>query len=300
MRIQTIACLALTVLLLCGCDSRESAWKDAEKQNTTPAYEAFILKYPDGEHVAIARERIEQMKFDQAKLAGNASGLEAYLAAYPSGRHTDEAKQLLVPLVFKSAEATGSIDAYERFLNRFAQGDLAGEAASRLRKLRYQAATVAPTLVGHLRFLQLYPKGTDSDVLRKELPAMPKWEESKKLGELILTMSPKTYISMPMSTGSGGIGLGPASLTTEKPTGRDAKTLAVRQLLADGAVPAAVCVVGFEPGGAKDMGNGMMLMSSGSPGHIAPPCEAGMTLLEYCKVNKLDDVSELLKASDAK
>jgi hypothetical protein len=293
----TCTCL-LSAFLLSGC-SKESAWQNAEKQNTAPVYEAFIRKYPDDEHSTIARERIELMKFEQAKSAGEATGLEAYLAAYPTGRYADEANRLLAPLVFKSAGPAGSVVAYERFLNRFPQSDLAGEATSRLRKLRYEAATGSPTLVGHVRFIQQYPKGTDSDELRKSLQTLPKWEESEKLGELILRLSPKTLISMSMSTGSGGVGLGPASLTTEKPTGEDADMAKVRQLLAEGAVPAAVRVAGFEPGGKKDMGNGMMLMSSGSPGHIVPADQDGMTLLEYCRANKLDAISALLKAQGA-
>ena len=254
----SILCLVVMGLAFTGCDSRESAWLNAEEQNTISAYETFVRQYPDGEHVEEARERIEDMKFASAQAAGAADDLEAYLAAYPRGRHADQAKQVL-------------------------------------RQLRYQSAVESATLAEHLRFLQQYPDGEDSDELRNALTSLPKWEESRKLGELVLAMSPKTRISFSMST---GVPRSP-SLKTEKPAGADADWAILRQLLADGAVPSAVRVAGWEPGGAKPHALGGVMMSTGSPGRIVPASQEGMTLLEYCKANKLDRVCELLSAHEA-
>ena len=250
--------------LLTSCSDPEGDFKKAEQANTDQTYMEFIKKHSDSPLATQAKARIEKNAYEAARTAA-------------------------------------SIEAYEHFLKRFPQSDLAGEAASLLRKLQYEAAIEAPTLASYIRCLQKYPNGTDSDDLRKSLQTLPKWEESKRLGELILTLSPKTYISLPMSgiTGSGNLGLGPASLTTEKPTGQNADIAKVRQLLAEGAVPAAVRVAGFEPGGSKDVGNGMVLMSSGSPGHIVPAGQDGRTLGEYCRSNKLDAISDLLKSQDA-
>lgn len=293
----SMVCLVVMGLALTGCDSRESAWLDAEKQNTISAYETFVRNYPDGDHVEAARERIEEMKFASAKAAGAADDLEAYLAAYPSGRHADQAKELLAPLVFKSTEALGTVDRYEQFVARFPQSNLAADARSRIRRLRYELAVESATLAGHLRFLEQYPDGEDSDELRNALTTLPKWEESRKLGELVLAMSPRSHISFPMSTGLPGS----PSLKTEKHAGADADLGILRQLLADGAVPAAVRVAGWEPGGVKAGPNdiGGFVMSTGSPGRIVPASQKGMTLLEYCKANKLDRVAELLWAHEA-
>jgi hypothetical protein len=317
---RPMAVLIAVSMLLCGCDSEESAWQKATKQNTVPSYEAFIHKYSDGEHVTSALHRIEQLSFDQAKAAGDASGLEAYLAAYPTGRFVEEAKKLLAPMVFKRIEEAGAVDAYEVFLERFPKSDLAWEAITRLRKPRYQAAMSASTLAGHLRFLRQYPDGADSNELRRLLPTLPRWKQSQELGELILTMAPKAYIQMGLtqdfdlvarpSVASGvfrgqgemlieDLDLAARSLVIEKPTVGEASIARVRRLLADGAVPDAVRIAGFEPAGVKEadpLTRRAAYVTTGSPGHVVPGDQKGMTLLEYCTANKLDAISDLLKA----
>ena len=61
----------IMLLFLYGCSSEVQDWEAAELDNTSAAYGAFLEKYPDGEHVDLAKARIEQEQILIHSIPGN-------------------------------------------------------------------------------------------------------------------------------------------------------------------------------------------------------------------------------------
>ena len=326
-----ILCVVLTCLFVSGC--MESAWKKACEENTISSYRQFTAKYPKSEFSAQANEKVETFLWEQAKdkdtinsyeaytgkypggkfsekaririeelfwrqtqAKNTSSGYEQYLKEYAQGKYVAEAKKQIAQLAFESAKTDGSEKAYEQFLASFPQSDAAPEATLRLRQLRLQTARTAETVVGYEQFLKQYPDGADSEELRKSLPAVKKWEETRKLGELVIQMAPKASIRLTMGAFSGK-GESETKLEIEPSPTLAANLAEFRQLLEGGADPSTLRIAGFKPAGQTPMmGYNLAMMSTGEPGKVVPADKGGMTLFEYCKVNKLQDACALLAA----
>jgi hypothetical protein len=73
---------------LAGCTSEAKKWETVRQTDVIQEYEAFVQKYPDGEHVAEARERLaalmESRDWRKAETEDSVEALRSFLQAYPS------------------------------------------------------------------------------------------------------------------------------------------------------------------------------------------------------------------------
>ncbi|MFT7671011.1 MAG: hypothetical protein ACI8X5_003726, partial [Planctomycetota bacterium] len=123
------------------------------------------------------------------------------------------------------------------------------------------------------------------------LEKFPAWAASKELGDLIHAGAPKASIVIPMAglMGDEGPGIEGASMST---SGLGVTAAAVRSALNNGAVPGAVCIVGF-----REAFSGTDRMSTGSPGHVTPLQSGGLSLIDYCKKKKMLGIAKILEDS---
>jgi hypothetical protein len=144
-------------------------------------------------------------------------------------------------------------------------------------------------------FLKRYPKGADSEQLKQELQAVREWEPRKKLGELIIRLCPQVTTSF-----MEGLKRTPSS-------SYKGDLSEIRSLLERGVDADAVRIEGFVAPveeSSIDTSGGAVRISSryspGSRGNAVRASKGGMTLLEYCKANSLNDAYDLLKSHGAK
>jgi hypothetical protein len=101
-RIIVVTCV-LAASILASCDRRESAWRDARRQDTPASYRAYLERHPTGAHAAEARawleERRESEEWARAERLGTPEAWQRYLAGWPEGRHAEEARRLLVAFI---------------------------------------------------------------------------------------------------------------------------------------------------------------------------------------------------------
>lgn len=94
MRKAIMGCIASCVLVACGGEGRD--WRSAEAADTVEAYDQFLEKHPDGEHVTQARARLEQLAEDRewqrATTADTAAAYREFLAQHPNGKWAAEAR----------------------------------------------------------------------------------------------------------------------------------------------------------------------------------------------------------------
>jgi len=97
-----VTCI-LAASVLAACDRRESAWRDARRDDSQSAYQAYLERYPTGVHAAEARAELESRReaeeWVRAERLGTPEAWQRYLAGWPEGRHADEARRLLVAFI---------------------------------------------------------------------------------------------------------------------------------------------------------------------------------------------------------
>ncbi len=93
----------LAASVLAACDRRESAWRDAQRDDSQAAYQAYLELYPTGVHAAEARAELEARRegeeWARAERLGTPEAWQRYLAGWPDGRHAAEARRLLVAFI---------------------------------------------------------------------------------------------------------------------------------------------------------------------------------------------------------
>lgn len=99
MRTGFILAVVIAAVVLGGCSRQESAWRQAERQHSVAAYEAYLRDYPAGAHAPEARTRLadlrEQQEWDRALRFNTPEAFQRYLSRYPSGRYAQAARDRL-------------------------------------------------------------------------------------------------------------------------------------------------------------------------------------------------------------
>jgi hypothetical protein len=103
MRGSIVATCILAASVLAACDRRESAWRDARRDNSQSAYQAYLDLYPTGVHAVEARAELEARheaeEWARAERLGTPEAWQRYLGGWPEGPHADEARRLLVAFI---------------------------------------------------------------------------------------------------------------------------------------------------------------------------------------------------------
>ena len=102
--------LAAVAFLTAGCDSTESAWKEAHAADAVSGSTRFLARHPQGPHTEEARTAIENLEWKTAHAANTLPGYAVFLAAHPQGAHAGAARDARSALesvegkVFSTAE----------------------------------------------------------------------------------------------------------------------------------------------------------------------------------------------------
>ncbi|MGH8242726.1 MAG: hypothetical protein ACRETY_05180 [Steroidobacteraceae bacterium] len=95
------SCLAVSAGT--ACSRQESAWDEAQREGSAAAYEAFIERYPAGEHARQARAALDALNesetWRRAERLGTPEAWQRYLDRWPDGAHAALARQLLVNFI---------------------------------------------------------------------------------------------------------------------------------------------------------------------------------------------------------
>jgi hypothetical protein len=101
-RIIVVTCV-LAASIVAACDRRESAWRDARREDSPESYRDYLDRYPAGAHAAEARAALESHREDEAwaraERLGTPEAWQRYLAGWPDGRHAVEARRMLIAFI---------------------------------------------------------------------------------------------------------------------------------------------------------------------------------------------------------
>ncbi len=131
--------VALVILLISvsACSPEKKAWDAAEKGGVAFSYESYLSKYPQGDHVAAAKLKIEEFAFQQAlgEAAQNRGPepLREFLKQYPEGASAQKARERIDDLEWEAGAAQNSMGSFDDYLMTYPQGRHADEARVRIK-----------------------------------------------------------------------------------------------------------------------------------------------------------------------
>lgn len=154
------------VILVVGCATMQSRWREIESENTIAANEEFLKKYPKGDLADTARLRIESLWFEKAESKNTVAAYEEFLEKYPEGKFTDEARSRLEETqYFKKAEAKNTIAAYEEFLGQYPKGNYTEKAKQKISELRI-SVSMYPTQIPQGETREIIFEGEKLDAIQ--------------------------------------------------------------------------------------------------------------------------------------
>ncbi len=110
MRIVNTCFAARSILVICvvlsGCGTEKTSWKQAETLHSKAAYQHFIEQYPDGMYAEKALLRIEALDFKQAETRNTVRAYRHYVETYPHGVYTEHAQLKIEILTLRSKSIT--------------------------------------------------------------------------------------------------------------------------------------------------------------------------------------------------
>ena len=110
-------CFALlAIVVACGGDPEEEAWKAAKIKRSAEGYEQFLEKYPEGVFSQEAREALEEVHFKQVQKDNTLEAFEGFLEQHPDGLHAEEVRRTEDLLHWVNAQRAKSLAGYESFL----------------------------------------------------------------------------------------------------------------------------------------------------------------------------------------
>ena len=122
-------CFALlAIVVACGGDPEEEAWKGAKFKRSAEGYEQFLEKYPEGVFSQEAREALEEVHFKQVQKDNTLEAVEGFLEQHPDGLHAEEVRRTEDLLHWVNAQRAKSLAGYESFLKSYPDSRFAEEA----------------------------------------------------------------------------------------------------------------------------------------------------------------------------
>jgi TolA-binding protein len=320
----------IAALLLQSCASMQDKWEAAAKEDTKAAYYRFIREDdPDPVYEKKAKARIRELEEIEKKKRLEQEeereftyimskkpvrwdpqrpekDLEYFLKKYPSGKNAPQAREKLEMLAYDRALKENRSYDFKNFLDRFPGSSRAPEANRLLRTALFNEARKSESVAAYENFIKSYPQGQDTEELMKDLPKVRALEQAKQeqerknksateLGETALNMA-LVPLAKTQKTADGLIVQSMKGMVLGHPPTLTMWMNRFRKQLAAGADPDLIRIIGFRahyiyPGGG---------ISFGQRGRVVTGAKGGMTLMEFCKENKLDEAVELLKQRSRK
>ncbi|HET7369222.1 MAG TPA: SPOR domain-containing protein [Gammaproteobacteria bacterium] len=138
-------------LILSGCSSQQGDWQQAQQQNTVQAYQQYIQQYPQGDHVAAARQQIahiqQQKEMQQARAdwqrvqqANTPQAYQQFLQQHPDSQYAANAKQQIQQMQaaqdWMQVQQSNNPQALQVFIAQYPNSPQADQARQELARLQ--------------------------------------------------------------------------------------------------------------------------------------------------------------------
>lgn len=129
------------------------AWKQVSDIDRLEEYERFITAYAGSDKVDQAKDRRNELAFDEARRANTSAAYRAFLEHYPEAKEAYGARSRLQEAIYREATPNGSIAQYEAFIKDHPENPYLRDAEDMLLKLN----TPGKTPGEYAAFIRRYP-----------------------------------------------------------------------------------------------------------------------------------------------
>jgi len=82
--------LIIVIFAVAGCATKHSHWQKTVSENTAEAYEEFLEKYPESSYAEKAKDKIMELRYNEAVKADTIQAYQNFLESYPESRFTED------------------------------------------------------------------------------------------------------------------------------------------------------------------------------------------------------------------
>jgi len=231
-----------------------------------------------------------ESRWQAAQKQDTVAAYEAFLRKCPETPYASTARERLANLRLEEAQKAGTVQALEVYLREYPDRSQAAPLREQVKQLKFEQAKRSGSITEMELFIAQYPGDPLSQQLEQERSRLRGAAATRQLGELLIAWA--------SAVGEVHIHLRPVTNAPEVNRQNGAQ---LRRLLAAGADADAIRIAEFSPvlrlNSRSDSGMTSQFQIAGNPGHVVSAEQGGTTLLEYCRVNKLDEACAILQAS---
>ena len=151
-RWRSVWALPLT-LVLWGCGSITSDWRDAEEAKTPEAYQDFLKRYPGSANAKTARTRLLELRWAKLKPTADLGGMTALQADVDREARTNEPRSTVPKAAAKASEVDGTQTWYPPALR-----SLFEQIGARRAELTWEQLRAGATAAQLEAYLKEFPK----------------------------------------------------------------------------------------------------------------------------------------------
>jgi len=141
--LRTCFALLIAGVALAGCANEYTAYDEATAVDTPEAYSAFLEKYPDGANASSARQRLDEIDWEEARSENSGGAYEEYLRRHPEGKFVERASLDAPKMAWQVADYSGDVDRIQAFIDKYGHGAYGKKAGERLALLQLLPAHVS-------------------------------------------------------------------------------------------------------------------------------------------------------------
>lgn len=154
-------------------------WNESVRADSIDSYEKYLKKYQNGKFSKEAKEKIEGLRYQQARGKDSLSSYREYLKSYPAGRFSQESRSKIEELEFQEAREKNTFESFESYLKRYSSGKFSEDARLGLENLYFAQAKKENTISAYENFLKRYPQNFSASIVKGVIEELY-YERAKK------------------------------------------------------------------------------------------------------------------------
>jgi hypothetical protein len=131
---------------------------DLVRKKDLKGLQNFCLSYPQSKAYSAAVQKVEELKFEQAKTANDLTLLDQFLKDYPQSKYSPQVNSLREKIRYELAIKVNALSAYQLFLTDFINSTYQQDVLNRIEDLTYTNAKAAHSLAIYKDFQTQFPK----------------------------------------------------------------------------------------------------------------------------------------------
>lgn len=188
-------------LVITGCATMESDWKETKSVNTVRAYSNFISRYPKSDYASQAHKEIMELDWKLTLQVNSASYYRYFISKHKTSPYVREAQTKMAYIeeltAYEKAIKSDSIELLQKFMSDYPTNSRRDEVTSRLSRLEekaeedlYRVASQSGSFNTLQLYMNKYPSGRYYDQIKRKLdsfswvvlssPQILNWEQVGK------------------------------------------------------------------------------------------------------------------------